>query len=444
MAIALKALEAQSMHSRARELDVELRSCVRQQLALDARIAVLLAELQQGKLWRQLNCTSLTDYGRKFLGYSSSKTSDLLQIGQRDDLPELLAAMEEGALGYKAALEVARVATPDDVEEWIQEAKDLRLPELRAKARGDELKERVVLDFPSEQFRTFDSGIEFVRKGSELWDRTEIVAFVFEDFLQRHTSGAESASEERGAAEAKAPRNERFRIHLDVCAECGSASQPTSRGPVEVSSAELERRACDVEVLDLREGPEARVTRTIPNRVRDLVWGRDRGTCQVPGCDLRGGVEIHHLDLWWRGHDPERMLVLCDEHHEQVHLGLLQIDSEESGARRFASTDGVALGNAGDRERTPPAGQPDLPPGGQPELPLGGQSDLPLGGQPDLPLGGQPEVVELAVAALRKLEMKSREARRWVERALASEGARPWAVGEWVSAALRLKPGRAA
>ena len=51
---AKQAQEAQSMHSRARELDVELRSCVRQQIALDARIAVLLAELQQGKRapWR--------------------------------------------------------------------------------------------------------------------------------------------------------------------------------------------------------------------------------------------------------------------------------------------------------------------------------------------------------------------------------------------------------
>ena len=100
MNTAEQAQKAKSAHSRARELDTELRSCVRQQIALDARIAVLLAELQQGKLWRQLNCTSLTDYGRKFLGYSSSKTSDLLQIGQRDDLPELLEAMER----EKAAL----------------------------------------------------------------------------------------------------------------------------------------------------------------------------------------------------------------------------------------------------------------------------------------------------------------------------------------------------
>ena len=372
MNTAIRAHEAHSAHSRARELDSELRSCVRQQIALDARIAVLLAELQQGKLWRQLNCTSLTDYGRKFLGYSSSKTSDLLQIGQRDDLPELLAAMEEGALGYKAALEVARVATPDDVEEWIQEAKDLRLAELRAKARGEELKERVVLDFLGDQFRAFDSGIEFVRKGSDLWDRAEIVAFVFEDFLQRHASGGSAEEQGEGESEndSRAPRNERFRVHLDVCAECGSASQQTSRGPVEVSPAELEQRACDVEVLDLREGPEGRVTRTIPNRVRNYVWGRDRGTCQVPGCDLRGGVEIHHLDLWWRGHEPERMLVLCDEHHEQVHLGLLQIWTGEDGVKRFGSTDGLALGSAGDRRRIPLRG--NLPPGGQPGLPLGG------------------------------------------------------------------------
>ena len=109
------------------------------------------------------------------------------------------------------------------------------------------------------------------------------------------------------------------------------------------------------------------MTRTIPNRVRNYVWGRDRGTCQVPGCDLRGGVEIHHLDLWWRGHDPERMLVLCDEHHEQVHLGLLQVWSKEDGVKQFGSTDGVALGSAGDSRRIPLRRQ--VPPGGHLHLP---------------------------------------------------------------------------
>ncbi len=333
--------ETTSEHLRARELDEALRSCVRKQIAIDAKIAVMLAEMQAGKLWRQLNCTSLTDYGRRVLGYSSTKTSDLLQIGRRKDLPELIGALEEGAFGYKVAAEIARVATPEDVKDWIQKGQELRLSELKAEARGEDPRERVVLDLLQEEFRAFDSGIEFVRKGGGPWEVGAIVALVFKDFLERHAQGGAQRREKT------APRNDRYRIHVDVCAECGRASQETSRGAMAIGRGELERLRCDAEVLDLREGARGRVTRTIPSRVRNYVWGRDRGTCQVPGCGLRGGIDIHHLDLWWTGHEPGRMLVLCGEHHDQVHEELLRIDGWD-GEWRFWTRDGLPLrGNLG-------------------------------------------------------------------------------------------------
>lgn len=341
--------EATSMHSRARALDSELQSCVRTQTALDARIAVLLAEMQEDKLWRQLNCTSLTDYGRNVLGYSSSKTSDLLQIGRRRDLPELVEALQKGAFGYKVAAEIARVATNEDVAEWIQKGKDLRLSDLRAEARGEDPKQRVVLDLLEDQFRALDSGIEFVRRSGGPWKTEAIVALVFADFMQRHASKkASDRDEDEDQGTNRAPRNEQFRVHIDLCAECGRASQETTRGPMPLENAELEQLCCDVEVLDLREGNLGRVSRTIPTRVRNFVWGRDRGACQVPGCQLRGGNQIHHLDRWWNGHDAARMLVLCNEHHEQLHLGLLHI-SGKTGEWRFRSTDGLEVNEPGPR-----------------------------------------------------------------------------------------------
>ena len=54
-------------------------------------------------------------------------------------------------LGYKVAAEIARVATPEDVGEWIEKGKELRLSELRAEARGEDPRERVVLDLLQEQ-----------------------------------------------------------------------------------------------------------------------------------------------------------------------------------------------------------------------------------------------------------------------------------------------------
>ncbi|HBP23394.1 MAG TPA: hypothetical protein DEA08_37155 [Planctomycetes bacterium] len=83
---------------RARQVDRELRRSRRTQRALDARIASLLAEMEREELWRALGHSSLTSYAREVLGYSSSKTSDLLRIGRRSDLPQLQEAFRGGQL----------------------------------------------------------------------------------------------------------------------------------------------------------------------------------------------------------------------------------------------------------------------------------------------------------------------------------------------------------
>lgn len=68
------------------------------------------------------------------------------------------------------------------------------------------------------------------------------------------------------------------------------------------------------------------VERDIPKAIRALIWERDRGQCQVcGGIDWLG---IHHW-LEWRshggGHEPENLVLICQEHHDAIHARKLDI-----------------------------------------------------------------------------------------------------------------------
>ena len=76
----------------------------------------------------------MSAYAKEVADISSSKLSDLLRITRRSDLPELLETFRRGELSYLAATEVARVAQPADVGEWLEKARALTIYELRREA----------------------------------------------------------------------------------------------------------------------------------------------------------------------------------------------------------------------------------------------------------------------------------------------------------------------
>lgn len=69
------------------------------------------------------------------------------------------------------------------------------------------------------------------------------------------------------------------------------------------------------------------------------------------------GLEIHHMDGWLDGHDPERMLTLCGAHHRGDHRGLLRIEGTASSGFRFKLLDGTVLGEEFSAENSPSAAE---------------------------------------------------------------------------------------
>jgi hypothetical protein len=121
------------------------------------------------------------------------------------------------------------------------------------------------------------------------------------------------------------PTGERYSVVIEHCPDCGRNETPHA----EVSDTVAAEAACDAEVVEMRPGPrQGHATRTIPPTLRRIVLHRAHGRCEVPGCDNRLWVDIHHTIAWSTGgtHDPRYLVALCQAHHRAVHNGSLGVE----------------------------------------------------------------------------------------------------------------------
>jgi hypothetical protein len=145
-------------------------------------------------------------------------------------------------------------------------------------------------------------------------------------------------------AEGGSAGRSKTRVVIHLCAGCHKATREGKNGFVEISPSELETRACNSELLDIRRGP-APLSRTIPPMIENFVRARDHDRCRVPGCKNRAHVNLHHEGGWRTvAHDPLAVYVLCVAHHTAIHSGDLIVRAFGSGRFEFRRRDRGLIG----------------------------------------------------------------------------------------------------
>ncbi len=119
-------------------LHSKLKRIAKARAHLDAQEAEALREAQQLQLWKQFGHVSLVDYMVQELGYSSFRVAeDRLRLANAlPELPKLTEALKSGELNVSQAREIARVATPETEEKWIEKALDLNVRETEQAVAG--------------------------------------------------------------------------------------------------------------------------------------------------------------------------------------------------------------------------------------------------------------------------------------------------------------------
>ncbi len=325
---------AESLTEEVKSLDAAIVALGRERCRMLARVARLLHEMTRTKGYVALGFASIADYARARLDFSGWKTRDLVELTERaSGLPVVREAFETGRVSWTKLRAVARIATPESEGEWIERAERLTCRQLEAsvaEAQGTEPgRVRVVLDLSAEQYADLEDALVEVRKerGSSC-SREQAVL----ELIGRGLRAGESN-------ETRPP----FQTVVYRCERCNAATRETREGPVPASAETAARAACDAEVVDARA--PARVTKTIPPRLRRFVLRRDHGRCVVPGCANRHWCEVHHVVPRALGgtHDPEYLATLCGVHHGAVHAGLLLIGGSGARGFRFFRSDGSEI-----------------------------------------------------------------------------------------------------
>jgi len=333
----MTASNARGLLEEARRLDVEIRDRHRERNRLIVEIAERLARMSERRLDRALGFECLQAYARVVLGYSASKTRALVAIARGlGELPEVEAAARAGEVPWTKLRHVVSVATRETQGEWLKKARVLsnrKLEVVVAHALDREIVERMLLELTPGQRADIDALYVAMQKEQPGISLSAAVA-----------EGCRRAVVGQGQAGGA-----RHRVVVKVCGECERASRETREGSIEVSKAELERAACDSEIVDLRRKPVVK-RRTLPPSVANEIDARDDGRCRVPGCSNVAFIERHHQGGWKNvGHDPAHMFLACDAHHAAIHDGALHVKIVH-GEPRFTLADGTPLEPDASRE----------------------------------------------------------------------------------------------
>ncbi|MBW2524982.1 MAG: HNH endonuclease [Deltaproteobacteria bacterium] len=100
-------------------------------LLRDLELGDGLRRLCDGNGWRRLGYASLGQYARERLGVSLSSVKARMALSRRAlTLEPLRDAMEQGAVGFEAAMLVGRVATQSTVKAWLARAEERTIKHL--------------------------------------------------------------------------------------------------------------------------------------------------------------------------------------------------------------------------------------------------------------------------------------------------------------------------
>jgi hypothetical protein len=309
-----------------------------------ARVCELIAEVDVRQSWMADGATSLTDWVAARLRIRHKTATRLVAVSRRlVDLPLTGERFADGELSFDQVDALTEMATSDseaDLLEHVASLSSAALDRIARRRRGfsredersvwerrrlvrqwnlDESELRFHGRLPGAEGRVFDAAID--SRVDEMPPNPETGMF---DPLQVR---AADALTELAATDGEGGGPTQMTVFTDVTAlsseDQGHAELDNTTA---LSNRTAQRLACDA-ILEsvLKDGDQVigvgRRSRTVPGWLRRLVYQRDGGRCQHPGCRNTRWLQVHHIISWAQGGptDLDNLILLCGIHHRFVH-----------------------------------------------------------------------------------------------------------------------------
>jgi len=312
------------------ELHAKLKGIGVDRGKLDALELELLFDAEDTRMFRRFGYPTMQAYMVAELDCTMHTANEKLRVARELlDLPSMMDDLRAGKLNWTKVRELARVATEDTEDEWLDAIAGKTSTEVQQLVKGHKKGARPG-DRPDPTIVTEWIGLEVTPQIAAMWRQVRIA---LDDEAGRHLTDDELAEQIckrvlTPEAPADAPSKPAFQIAVSTCRICKRSHQVGPGVENEISESAFERALCDaVFVGDLEDDEPTRAKSTIPYPTRRKVFIRDRFACAVPGCTSKRFLEIHHIKRRadGGGHEASNLLLLCGGHHKAHHDGVITI-----------------------------------------------------------------------------------------------------------------------
>lgn len=310
-----------------------------------ARVCDLVSVVDARQSWMADGARTLTDWVAARLRIRHSSAAQLVAVSRRlTDLPVLRDRFATGELSLDHVDAISRMATPENENAVIDEAIGLSAASLDRRARRqrgitesearsiwerrqlvrqwnlDQSELRFRGRLPGAEGRILDEAID--SRIDEMGSNPE--TGMFDPFEARSADALVEIAATDGGADSTPSQVSIFADLEALTTTDRGTAYLDNTAPIPNSTAQ--RLACDATIETIiRDGKQVigigRRSRKVPGWLRRLVYERDGGICQHPGCRNTRWLQVHHILAWALGGrtDLDNLILLCGIHHRFVH-----------------------------------------------------------------------------------------------------------------------------
>lgn len=282
-----------------------------------SKCVMLLPQIEKNEIWAKKGFTDIYEYARKIAGMSRNKVNESLRIlSKTESLPEIRKLIE--TKGVFAVKPIVNIVTPETEQFWATRISEMRKSTL----------ETFVKDYKAEHPKlqvTDDTHGNFY--GDQI-GRPGAGSPTDNGFNKPNLFGENVGINEENS-------DSRIQVSMKIEPEIIEALRQIKgygdwndvmRKLLKSYQSQVEAEEKEFQEELGREKPEVTKSKNhkAPTAIKNFILKRSKGLCEHPNC-TKHGKHIHHTEPFAlkKVHDPDKLIHLCEEHHQIVHLGYI-------------------------------------------------------------------------------------------------------------------------
>lgn len=264
---------------------------------------LMLPQIEKNRIWQKKGFSSIYEYAAKLAGMSRNKVNDSLRIMKKiADKPALMEVVKYK--GINAVRPVATIVTKETDSFWAKNAKEMSKNTLETFVKDFKNEEKFRPSTGSPQNNSSNKPVNFI-KNKEISNEKLQISMKLDIEIVKVLQKIKGTGD----------WNEAMKKMLSLSKKERENEQLQNIQAEEKLKKELETQ---------KPEPVKTQTHTAPTAIQKYIKKRSQGICEHPNCN-KPGEHIHHLEPFAiiKKHDPDNLVHLCSEHHQIIHLGLI-------------------------------------------------------------------------------------------------------------------------